>query len=243
MNPKTTTPQMIPHANDSDSKTGTRLNWLRASVMGANDGIVSIAALVMGVAGASDSSAYIMTAGVAGLVAGALSMSLGEYVSVSAQRDSQQSLLDKERRELTEMPQQELDELAHIYEKKGLTRETALRVALELTDRDALAAHAEAELHIDPTDLTNPWHAALASGTSFVLGGVIPLVAIALPTPGARILVAFVAVLCALVITGSVSAYAGGANKFRAIARVVGGGFLAMLITYMIGSYFGVRGI
>lgn len=230
-------------SDEMNPKTGARLNWIRASVMGANDGIVSISALILGVAGASNTTSSILTAGVAGLLAGALSMAVGEYVSVSAQRDSQRSLLDKERRELAETPQQELDELTEIYKEKGLQKDTALRVALELTEHDALTAHAEAELHIDPKDLTNPWHAALASGIAFTVGGIIPIIAMALPSADTRILITFIAVVFALTLTGSMSAHAGGANMFRATIRVVLGGILAMLLTYGVGTLFGVSGI
>lgn len=166
-----------PHAQS----TGGTLNWLRAAVLGANDGIVSVSSIVVGVAGASDSAAFILTAGVAGLVAGALSMAVGEYVSVSTQRDTEKALLEKERAELREYPQQELEELAGLYEMKGLSKPTARTVAEELMAHDAFAAHAEAELHIDPNDLTNPWQAALASAASFSVGGIVPILAVALP--------------------------------------------------------------
>lgn len=222
---------------------GTRLNWLRAAVLGANDGIVSVAAVIVGVAGASNSSSFIITAGVAALVAGALSMAVGEYVSVSAQRDTEKALLEKEKRELETVPEQELAELAAIYEAKGLTAATARTVADELTKHDAFAAHAEAELRIDPDALTDPWHAAYASGAAFLSGAIIPLIAVALPPASLRIPVTFFAVLIALAITGTLSAQAGGANKTRATLRVVVGGALAMVITFGIGKIFGVIGI
>ncbi len=228
-----------PHADNSNSK----LNWLRAAVLGANDGVVSVASIVVGVAAASDSSGFILTAGVAGLVAGALSMAAGEYVSVSTQRDSERALLEKERLELINEPEAELEELAAIYESKGLTRETARTVAAELTAHDAFAAHVDAELHIDPNDLTNPWHAALASAASFVSGAIIPLIAILLPPASLRVPVTVVAVLFVLVITGALSAQAGGASKPKAILRVVVGGAVAMAVTFGIGRIFGVAGI
>jgi VIT1/CCC1 family predicted Fe2+/Mn2+ transporter len=212
-------------------------------VLGANDGVVSVASIVFGVAGATDSAGFIFTAGLAGLVAGALSMAAGEYVSVSTQRDTEKALLAKERHELEHMPEQELAELTTLYEQKGLTRSTAEQVAKELTAHDAFAAHAEAELKIDPNDLTNPWQAAFASAASFVSGGIIPLVAIILPTGALRLPITFAAVLVVLVITGSLSAYAGGANKTKAVVRVVLGGVVAMLITYGIGKAFGVAGV
>jgi len=234
---------MFVHHEPHDQGHGTRLNWLRAAVLGANDGIVSVASIVVGVAGASNSPGFILTAGVAGLVAGALSMAVGEYVSVSTQRDTERALLEKERIELATVPELELEELTHIYEHKGLSRETAERVAHELTAHDVFAAHAEAELHIDPNQLADPWHAAFASMVSFFSGGVIPLVAIVLPPASFRIPVTFVAVLIVLIITGTLSAYAGGSSKTRATLRVVLGGVIAMAITFGIGKLFGVVGV
>lgn len=233
----------IHHEPHVSKDAGSKLNWLRAAVLGANDGIVSVASIVVGVAGATDSPGFILTAGVAGLVAGALSMAVGEYVSVSTQRDTELALLEKERWELEHLPDEELEELAHIYEAKGLSRETAHKVAEELTAHDAFAAHVDTELGIDPDDLTNPWHAALASAVSFFSGAIIPLIAIILPPAGWRIPVTFVSVLIALAITGSLSAYVGGAAKTRATIRVVLGGALAMAVTYGIGKLFGVAGI
>jgi VIT1/CCC1 family predicted Fe2+/Mn2+ transporter len=234
---------MTPHRELHNDNISSQLSWLRAAVLGANDGVVSVASIVVGVAGASNSAGFILTAGVAGLVAGALSMAVGEYVSVSTQRDTEEALLEKERRELREEPEAELAELALIYEKKGLTPATAHKVAEELTAHDAFAAHVDAELHIDPNDLTNPWHAAFASGASFLSGAIIPLLAILLPPADLRIPVTFVAVLLVLVITGSLSAYAGGAKKSTATIRVVVGGVIAMAITYGIGKLFGTVGI
>ena len=228
-----------PHVR-SNVKT---LNWLRASVLGANDGIVSIAGLVVGVAGATNSSTAIATAGVAGIVAGAISMAAGEFVSVSSSRDTEMALLEKERKELTSFPTQELAELANLYEKKGLSKQTALTVANELTAHDRFAAHFDAELGIDPDDLTNPWYAAIASATAFLAGAVIPLIAILLPPASLRVPVAFVAVLFALAITGIASAKAGGAPVMTATLRVVGGGALAMVVTYGVGKLVGATGI
>jgi VIT1/CCC1 family predicted Fe2+/Mn2+ transporter len=215
-----------------------RLNWLRAGVLGANDGIVSTAGLVVGVAAATTARAPILTAGIAGLAAGAVAMALGEYVSVSSQRDTEQALLAKERAELAQDPARELDELAGIYEAQGLSRETAERVARELTAQDAYAAHIRAELGIDPTELTNPWHAAGASAASFTAGALLPVLAILLPA-GVRIPVTFVVVLLALALTGTISARLGGAPRNRAVARVVLGGALAMLVTFGIGQLVG----
>jgi VIT1/CCC1 family predicted Fe2+/Mn2+ transporter len=229
---ETTHPATDPHA----SHIANRLNWLRAGVLGANDGIVSTAGLVVGVAAATTSSSVIFTAGLAGLVAGGVSMALGEYVSVSTQRDTQRALLQKERQELDEMPEAELEELAGLYAAKGLSAETARVVARELTDRDAFAAHIDVELGIDPDDLSNPWQAAVSSAVAFTLGAVVPLIAILLPPVSARVPVAFLSVLIALVLTGTVSAILGGARKWRAVLRVVLGGALAMLVTYGIGQ-------
>lgn len=220
-----------------------KLNWLRAGVLGANDGIVSIAGLVLGVAGATTSSGVILAAGIAGIVAGAISMAAGEYVSVSSSKDTEKALLDKERYELKNYPERELQELAEIYKKKGLSHKTAEIVAKELTDHDPVAAHFDAELHIDPDNLTNPWHAAFASAFAFLLGALIPLLAIILPPESMRIPVAFMSVIFALVITGAVSARIGQANVLRAVIRVVAGGALAMIVTYSIGKFFGVKGI
>jgi VIT1/CCC1 family predicted Fe2+/Mn2+ transporter len=224
-----------PHA----SSLTNRLNWLRAGVLGANDGIVSTAGIVVGVAAATTAGPVIFTAGLAGLVAGAVSMALGEYVSVSAQRDTQQALLQKERDELAEMPAAELEELTALYAAKGLSTRTAREVAEELTEHDAFSAHVDVELGIDPDDLSNPWQAALSSAVAFTLGAVIPLIAILLPGVGMRVPVAFVAVLIALALTGTASAILGGARKRRAVLRVVLGGALAMLVTYGIGQLVG----
>jgi VIT1/CCC1 family predicted Fe2+/Mn2+ transporter len=216
-----------------------KLNWLRAGVLGANDGIVSTAGIVVGVAAATIERGPILTAGIAGLAAGAVSMALGEYVSVSTQRDTERALLVKERRELRDDPVAELDELKQIYRRKGLSEATAETVAKELSDHDAFSAHAEAELGIDPTELTNPWQAAISSALSFTVGALLPLIAILLPPANIRILVTVIAVLIALVVTGAVSAALGGAPKSRAVVRNVIGGGLALAITYAIGNLVG----
>ncbi len=224
-----------PHSGSINDK----LNWLRAGVLGANDGIVSVAGIVIGVAAATVDREHILTAGVAGLTAGALSMALGEYVSVSTQRDTELALLAKERRELIEEPEAEFNELVGLYQAKGLSSETARTVAEELTERDAFAAHIDIELGIDPDGLTNPWHAAISSAVSFTVGALLPMLAILLPPPSARIPITFVAVLLALGITGWVSARLGGADPVRATQRVVIGGALAMAITWAIGRLVG----
>lgn len=215
-----------------------RLNWLRAGVLGANDGIVSVAAVVVGVAGATPAVPAILTAGLAALVGGAISMALGEYVSVSSQRDSEHALIAKERRELEEMPEEELAELTGLYEAKGLKPETARQVAIELTEHDALAAHLSAELGIDQDDVVSPWHAAIASAISFTIGGILPLLTILTP-PAIRIPLTFVIVLIALAATGYVAAYIGGASRGKAMLRVVIGGALALAATFAIGALLG----
>ena len=231
-----------PHEDEPhDASFGTRLNWLRAAVLGANDGIVSTAGLVVGVAGATTDRTAILVAGVAGLFAGALSMAAGEYVSVSTQRDSEKALLEKERRELAETPEEELAELAGLYVQKGLTDELALEVAQQLTEHDALGAHAEAELGIDPNALANPWHAAWASMAAFTVGALLPMLMILLPADW-RIGATAVSVAVALALTGFLSARFTGAVIRRAIARNVAGGVLAMAVTYAIGGLVG-RGI
>ncbi len=228
-----------PHSLNHTAK----LNWLRAGVLGANDGIVSIAGLVLGVAGATSSSTVILAAGIAGIVAGAISMAAGEYVSVSSSKDTEKALLEQEKYELKNFPEEELEELAQIYEKKGLSPKTAAQVAKELTEKDPIAAHFDAELRIDPDNLTNPWHAAIASAFAFFLGALIPLFAITLPPQDLKVPVAFISVIVALAITGIVSAKVGRANVGKAVVRVVLGGALAMIVTYSIGKFFGVQGI
>ncbi len=233
----------IAHAEVHSTMSGGKLNWLRAAVLGANDGIVSVSAVIVGVAGASSSTNFILTAAVAAVVAGALSMAVGEYISVSTQRDTERALLDRERLELETLPEAELQELTLIYEKKGLSKDTARKVAAELTAHDVFAAHVHAELNLNPNELTDPWHAAYASGLAFLCGAIIPLLAVIIAPVPIRIPSVFASVVVALTITGGLSAYAGGANKTRAIVRVVVGGILAMLITYGIGKLFGVVGI
>ncbi|WP_246257715.1 VIT1/CCC1 transporter family protein [Amycolatopsis anabasis] len=219
---------------------GSKLNWLRAGVLGANDGIVSVAGLVVGVAGATTDRTTILMSGIAGLVAGALSMAGGEYVSVSTQRDTERAMLKLEKQELKTMPEAEERELAGIYEKKGLSAELAARVARELTESDALQAHAEAELRIDPDDLTSPWQAAWASFVSFSIGALLPLLAIALPPTSWRVWMCAAAVVAGLALTGFVSARLGDAGRLRAVARNVGVGAVTMLVTYYVGALFGV---
>lgn len=228
-----------PHSD----KSGKKLNWLRAAVLGANDGIVSTASLVVGVAGATSSASAILTAGLAGLIAGALSMGVGEYISVSTQKDSEKALLEKERLEVLENPNYEKEELIKIYENKGLSKITAIQVANELSLKDAYKAHVDAELGLNPNELTNPWHAAYASTASFLVGAIIPLLIIIISPKEMKISMTFFGVFIALIITGSLSAQAGGANKTKAVVRVVTGGLLAMVTTFGVGKLFGVTGI
>jgi VIT1/CCC1 family predicted Fe2+/Mn2+ transporter len=215
-----------------------RLNWLRAGVLGANDGIVSTAGLVVGVAGATSARGPIFTAGIAGLVAGAVSMALGEYVSVSSQRDTERALIAKERRELEQMPEAELAELEGLLQERGLSPDNATAVAAELTSRDALRTHLSVELGMSE-ELTNPWSAAGSSAVAFTVGALLPLIAILLPPASVRIAVAFVAVLVGLTATGFVSARLGRSPARDAIARLVVGGALAMAVTFGIGQLVG----
>ncbi|MBB5631800.1 VIT1/CCC1 family predicted Fe2+/Mn2+ transporter [Cryobacterium mesophilum] len=220
-----------------------RLNWLRAGVLGANDGIVSVAAVVVGVAGATSAVEAIFTAGIAALVGGAISMALGEYVSVSSQRDSQRALIAKERQELVDSPEAELEELVGLYEAKGLSPVTARLVAVERTEHDALAAHLEVELQISEDEIVSPWNAAIASAIAFILGAILPLVAIVLPSEPARIPVTFAAVLVTLAVTGSVGAKIGGSPMLRPTVRILVGGALALIVTFAIGWLLGTTGI
>jgi VIT1/CCC1 family predicted Fe2+/Mn2+ transporter len=224
-----------PHSRSLSGK----MNALRAGVLGANDGIVSIAGLVMGVAGATSDRDAIFVAGIAGVIAGAISMAAGEYVSVSTQRDSERALIAKETRELREEPAEELAELAELYRRRGLSEATSRQVAVELTEHDALRSHLDIELGIDPDDLTNPWHAAAASMLAFVIGSLLPMLTIVLFPPNVRAVVTLVAVGLALACTGYTGAKIGGSPPGRAVMRVVVGGVLAMAVTYGIGALVG----
>ncbi|MFN8075979.1 MAG: VIT family protein [Kineosporiaceae bacterium] len=226
---------MEPHGGD----VGSLLNRLRAAVLGANDGIVSVAGLVVGVAGATTERSTLLTAGVAGVVAGALSMAGGEYVSVSTQRDTERSLLAKERWELEHLPEEELAELAELYEGKGLPPDLAREVAVALTRHDALGAHAEAELGIDPEALTSPWAAAGASFVAFIGGALLPLLAITLPPAPARVATCVLAVVVALALTGFWGARLGHAPIRAAIVRNVAVGVAGMAVTYGVGTLAG----
>nr|NLI49260.1 VIT family protein [Propionibacterium sp.] len=227
-------------AESTQGPPATRLNALRAAVLGANDGIVSTAGILTGVAGATLQFGALVTAGVAGVTAGALSMAVGEYVSVGTQRDSEAALLHQERRELAEMPEEELAELTALYVAKGLTPDLARRVADQLHAHDALAAHAETELGIDPHNLTSPVVAAVSSALAFVAGSLLPLAAMLLSPDPARLGVTVVSVVLALATTGVLSARWGGTPVVRSIARNVLGGLLAMGVTYWIGRLVGL---
>jgi VIT1/CCC1 family predicted Fe2+/Mn2+ transporter len=235
-----TTSDLAPHSQEPHEALGGKLNWLRAGVLGANDGIVSVAGIVVGVSGATTNATTILTAGIAGLVAGALSMAGGEYVSVSTQRDTELALIKLEKYELETMPEEEERELAEIYESKGLSPDLAAKVARELTEKDPLQAHADAELKIDPDNLTSPWQAAWASFVSFTVGALLPLLAIALPPVSYRVWACAAAVAVGLALTGLISARLGDADTRPAIIRNVGVGALTMLVTYYVGVLFGV---
>lgn len=231
---------MITIDNYLDSHYIHRSNWLRAAVLGANDGIISISSLAIGVAAASDTRSAILLATIAGLVAGALSMAAGEYVSVSSQTDIEKADIEREKQELEKMPEAELQILAEIYEKRGLKKETAMRVAKELTEADALGAHIRDELGINEITQANPIQAALASGAAFTAGGILPLlVTIVAPIHFMEYFLYGITII-SLIILGAVSAKTGGSNITKAILRIVIWGTLAMGISAGVGYLFGV---
>jgi VIT1/CCC1 family predicted Fe2+/Mn2+ transporter len=232
---------MLTIDNYLDSHYIHRSNWLRAAVLGANDGIISISSLAIGVAAASTSREPIVLATVAGLVAGALSMAAGEYVSVSSQTDTEKADIEREKIELKEMPIEELNILAQIYEKRGLKKETAMQVAIELTEKDALGTHIRDELGINEISQANPIQASIASGASFTVGGLLPLLIILFaPIKGMEYwLYGFTIVF--LVILGATSAKTGGSNIQRAVLRITIWGSLAMGISALVGYVFGVN--
>jgi VIT1/CCC1 family predicted Fe2+/Mn2+ transporter len=232
---------MITIDNYLDSHFIHRSNWLRAAVLGANDGIISISSLAIGVAAASTTRAPILLATVAGLVAGALSMAAGEYVSVSSQTDIEQADIKREETELKQMPEEELRILAEIYEKRGLKKETAIQVAKELTEADALGTHVRDELGINEISQANPIQAAIASGAAFTAGGVLPLiVTIFAPVRNMEYFLYGFTIL-SLVILGAVSAKTGGASIKKAIVRIVIWGTIAMVLSALVGYFFGVN--
>lgn len=236
-------PETLQPVQPQGAALGVRSNWLRAAVLGADDGIVSTAGLVVGVASATTARGPVLTAGLAGLAAGAVAMALGEYVSVSSQRDTERATLAQERRAHADHPQDELVELAGMYQHKGLSPTTAALVAAELTAHDAFAAHLDVEFGLHADSLTNPWHAGIASAVSFTVGALLPLGAILIPPPGIRIATTVVTVLLALAVAGAVSARIGGAPAARAILRIVSGGAAAMAVTYGIGQLVGTSGL
>jgi VIT1/CCC1 family predicted Fe2+/Mn2+ transporter len=217
------------------------LNWLRAGVLGANDGIVSTAGIIFGVAGASASHATVMLAGVSSVVAGALSMAAGEYVSVSTQRDLEIAELGRERADLARDPERELAVLARLFEQRGVEPALAMDVSRQMSAKDALGVHARAELGIDPDSVTNPWSAAISSLISFTIGGAVPIVAMLVSPRPIEIWAAGVAVVIAMVLTGLVSARLGRIPVLPSIARNVVGGLLAMAVTYGVGKIAGTQ--
>ena len=232
---------MVTIDNYLDSHYIHRSNWLRAAVLGANDGIISISSLAIGVTAASTSREPIVLATLAGLVAGALSMAAGEYVSVSSQTDTEKADIEREKKELNEMPQQELELLAQIYEKRGLKKETALQVAMELTEKDALGSHIRDELGINEISQANPIQAALASGASFTVGGVLPLLVVLLaPVNGLEYWLYGFTILF-LIILGITSAKTGGSSVKKAILRITVWGTIAMVLSALVGYVFGVN--
>jgi len=215
-------------------------NWLRAAVLGANDGLLSTASIVVGVASASDTRGPIVLAALAGLVAGALSMAAGEYVSVSSQTDIEKSDIAREAKELEEMPDVELQYLATIYEQRGLKKETALQVARELTEHDALAAHIRDELGINEISQAKPLQAALASGASFTCGAILPLVITIFLPLKAMVYYQYGFTIAFLMLLGAIAAKTGGSNVFKAVLRISLWGTVAMVITAAVGRLSGV---
>jgi VIT1/CCC1 family predicted Fe2+/Mn2+ transporter len=218
-----------------------RSNWLRAAVLGANDGIISISSLAIGVAAASASREPIMLATVAGLVAGALSMAAGEYVSVSSQTDTEKADIEREKNELAEMPAEELNILAQIYEKRGLQKETAMQVAIELTNKDALAAHIRDELGINEISQAKPIQAALASGTAFSVGGILPLLTVLFAPIQTMEYWLYGSTIVFLILLGIIAAKTGGSNIAKAIVRITIWGTIAMGLSALVGYIFGVN--
>jgi VIT1/CCC1 family predicted Fe2+/Mn2+ transporter len=232
---------MITIDNYLESHYIHRSNWLRAAVLGANDGIISISSLAIGVAAASSNREPIILATVAGLVAGALSMAAGEYVSVSSQTDTEKADIEREIIELKEMPEEELNILAQIYEKRGLKKETAMQVAIELTEKDALAAHIRDELGINEISQANPIQAALASGTAFTVGGILPLLVILFaPVKGMEYWL-YGSTIAFLIILGTMAAKTGGSSIPKAIIRITVWGTIAMALSALVGYIFGVN--
>lgn len=232
---------MVTLDNYLDSHYIHRSNWLRAAVLGANDGIISISSLAIGIAAASDSREPILLATIAGLVAGALSMAAGEYVSVSSQTDTEQADIAREKQELEEMPEEELQILAKIYESRGLKPETAMQVAVEFTANDALAAHVRDELGINEMSQSNPIQAALASGASFIVGGALPLLVVLFAGLETMEYSLYFFTIIFLIILGGVSAKTGGSSIVKAIVRITIWGTIAMVLSALVGYVLGVQ--
>ena len=232
-----------PEPHGDTGSLAQRLNWLRAGVLGANDGIVSVAATVVGVAAATTADAPVLIAGVAAVAGGAISMALGEYVSVSSSSDSQRALIEKERRELAEDPEGELEELVEIYRARGLSAATARAVAEEFTSRDPIRAHLRAELNLSEEEVLSPWHAAGPSFLAFLVGALLPFLTIVLAPGDLRIPLTFAVTLAALALTGAAGAWLGGAPALRPTVRVVTGGVLALAVTFAIGALLGTSGV
>jgi VIT1/CCC1 family predicted Fe2+/Mn2+ transporter len=233
-------PMASASAHPDDPHFVHRTGWLRAAVLGANDGIVSVSSLILGVAAATPDPGAILVAGVAGLVAGAMSMAAGEFISVSSQRDSEQADIRREKVALKKMPEEELRELAAIYEERGLSSETALLVARELSARDALTAHVRDELGLSDALAARPLQAAFASGATFSSAAAIPVLAAWLAPAPATVPAVLAVSVAALAILGALGARAGGAPLVPATLRVLGWGIFAMAVTFAIGSLFGV---
>ncbi len=232
---------MITVDNYLDSHYIHRSNWLRAAVLGANDGIISISSLAIGVAAASSTREPIILASVAGLVAGALSMAAGEYVSVSSQTDTEKADIEREKKELQEMPEEELQILAQIYERRGLRKETAMQVAKELTAADALGAHMRDELGINEISQANPIQAAFASGAAFTVGGFLPVLVVFLAPIHRMEFWLYSFTIFFLIILGAVAAKTGGSSIPKAILRITIWGTIAMGLSALVGYIFGVR--
>lgn len=216
-----------------------RLNQLRAAVLGANDGIVSTAGIIFGVAGAAASGQTLLLAGSAAIAAGAMSMAAAEFVSVSSQRDYQRAEIDQQKLRIEADAERAVDDLTELVSARGLDDRLARQVAVQLTQNDALEAHTRLRLGFEPGQITNPWHAAVASMLSFIIGGLVPLAALLLGNPKIEVWAAAAAAILGLILTGSLSAQLGHAPKLGAAARTVTGGILAMAVTYAVGAAVG----
>jgi len=224
---------------EARAEFANRLNWLRAAVLGANDGIVSTAGIIFGVAGAAASSQTLLLAGSAAIAAGAMSMAAAEYVSVSSQRDFQRAEIDQQKLRIDADADGAVNDLTRLVAARGLDDKLARQVAVQLTQKDAVEAHTRLRLGFEPGQITNPWHAAVASMVSFIVGGLVPLAALLLGDPKVEVWAAAAAAILGLILTGSLSAQLGHAPKLAAAARTVTGGILAMAVTYTVGAAVG----